>query len=456
VLRSVSDCSEVILQCLWHGMCKACSNIESGRAENVVDCLSDAGCKTKSSSVECRNSVSSVCSKAYENERLLQRHMKYSHDLPKQWFKCNECHRQFRCQSELKKHSLVHGGVENMYACEVCGRGFSEQLGLIGHMRSHAQKCTYACRYCRQMFDRTEARAEHEKVHVDAGEEMQFPDSATSSDPFACYVCGKSFATFRSLKRHVRYTHDPPKKWYKCDKCEKQYRFPSCLKAHSLVHVSSDARPHVCSVCNQGFVYRASLLEHTRSHTGERPFACRVCPKTFAQSGTRNTHEMVHYDVFPHICSECGMRFKLRGHLKIHMIRKHQDNRPHACLTCGKQFKMVSSLNLHRRRAHSTDFPYVCAECPSQFKDMHGLKRHVNAVHLGLKPWHCKVCNKAFTVQANLRTHTRVHTGEKPFVCDVCDMRFAHSGTHKLHLRTHSNVQMASLQSVQLWHVTDS
>jgi len=96
-------------------VCKACSNFESGRAENVVDCLSDAGCKTKSSSVECRNSVSSPCSKEYENEQLLQRHVKYRHDAPKQWFKCNECDRGFRFQLELKKHSLVHGGVENMY-----------------------------------------------------------------------------------------------------------------------------------------------------------------------------------------------------------------------------------------------------------------------------------------------------------------------------------------------------
>jgi len=402
----------------------------------------------------------SICHKGFENEWLLQRHVKYRHDPPKQWFKCDACDRQFRFQSELKRHSVVHGSVEDSkdtsYVCEVCGRGFPERLRLIGHMHTHDQKCTFECRYCRKMFGSTEARADHEKVHVDAGEEMLNPDPSTGSanDSFVCFVCGKVFTTFRSLKRHVRYTHDPPKQWYKCDRCDKQYRFPSYLKAHSLVHASRDARPHVCSVCSQGFVHRYSLLEHMRCHTGERPYACRVCEKTFAQIGTRNTHEMVHNSVFPHICSECGLRFKLRGHLTIHTIRKHQDSRPHACLTCGKRFKMAFSLKLHHRRAHSTECPYVCEECPSQFKDMHGLKRHINAVHLGLKPWHCKVCSKAFTVPENLRTHMRVHTGERPYVCDVCGMRFAHSGTHKSHLRTHSNAQMVSGQSVQLLPVT--
>lgn len=340
--------------------------------------------------------------------------------------------------------------------CEVCGRGFRERLALIGHMRSHTYKCTYTCCYCRKEFDSEDAQAEHEKVHIDAGEEIQYPDlsSTSTNDPFVCFVCGKGFATFRSLKRHVRYTHDPPKQWYKCDKCDKQYRFPCYLKTHSLVHVSSEARPHNCSMCSQGFMNRYSLLEHMRCHTGERPFACRVCNKTFAQTGTRNTHEMVHYSIFRHICSECGMRFKLRGHLTIHMIRKHQDSRPHTCCTCGKQFKMAHSLKLHHKHAHSTDCPYVCAECPSQFKNMHGLKRHVNAVHLGLKPWQCSVCNKAFTVPENLRTHMRVHTGERPYMCNVCGMRFAHSGTHKSHLKTHSNAEMSSAQSVQLVNLT--
>lgn len=341
--------------------------------------------------------------------------------------------------------------------CEVCGRRFSERLGLVGHMRSHAQKGTYECRYCRKVFERTDVRAEHEKVHVNDGEKLQNPDPAASvtDDPFVCFICGKRFTAFRSLKRHVRYIHDPPKQWYKCDQCDKQYRFPSYLKAHSLGHASRDARPHVCSVCNQGFVHRYSLLEHMRCHTGERPYACRVCEKTFAQIGTRNTHEMIHYSVFPHICSECGMRFKLRGHLTIHMVRRHQDSRPHACSTCGKRFKMAFSLKLHHRRAHTTDCPYVCAECPSQFKDMHGLKRHVNAVHLGLKPWHCSVCNRAFTVPENLRTHMRVHTGEQPYVCNVCGMRFAHSGTHKSHMRTHNNkAQLVSAQSGQLLHAS--
>jgi uncharacterized Zn-finger protein len=103
---------------------------------------------------------------------------------------------------------------------------------------------TIVCPQCPLKFDRPSHLEIHLRVH--SGER-----------PFACSEpgCGKSFAVKARYNAHVK------------------------LK-HSL------NRPHVCEVCDRGFVTAYQLEEHSNLHLAQKPYECPHCGKTFSLRGT--------------------------------------------------------------------------------------------------------------------------------------------------------------------------
>lgn len=67
-------------------------------------------------------------------------------------------------------------------------------------------------------------------------------------------------------------------------------------------------RPFTCEVCKNGYVSKASLKIHMRTHTNERPFVCDFCGKAFRQSGDLTSHKRLHGTEKPIECSVCQKR----------------------------------------------------------------------------------------------------------------------------------------------------
>ena len=64
-------------------------------------------------------------------------------------------------------------------------------------------------------------------------------------------------------------------------------RGASTMKAGNI---TASVRPFVCPSCLAGFSNRATLVRHTRVHTGQRPYRCPVCSRAFTQSGNLTRH----------------------------------------------------------------------------------------------------------------------------------------------------------------------
>ena len=108
-------------------------------------------------------------------------------------------------------------------------------------------------------------------------------------------------------------------KVYKCQECGKEFKRPSSLSTHKLIH--SDHKPYACSFCGKKFLRKSDMKKHTLMHTGVKPFKCKHCGKVFSQSSNMLTHMRRHTGIKPFPCKVCGRRFYRKVDVRRHTLR---------------------------------------------------------------------------------------------------------------------------------------
>ena len=98
---------------------------------------------------------------------------------------------------------------------------------------------------------------------------------------FICVECGKPFATFEYLEKHlVEHSEETP---FFCDYpgCQYKYKKRKNIQRHKKLHAEGFV-PYICNYqgCGQWFQRKQSLYKHNRSHYKKQNAAIK---KEFAQ-----------------------------------------------------------------------------------------------------------------------------------------------------------------------------
>ena len=129
------------------------------------------------------------------------------------------------------------------------------------------------------------------------------------------------------LRNHVSNMHLDNEKLFRCDICDKDFRFARKLKSHFFA-------------------------VHDR-----KKFKCQVCSKTFTMIANLKKHDLeVHAKLKPYECDKCCSTFKRKQHLESHIQiihnQQHYIHEVFNCDICEKHFSHQRSLVVHAKSAH--------------------------------------------------------------------------------------------------------
>uniref|UniRef100_A0A1A9WWQ6 C2H2-type domain-containing protein n=1 Tax=Glossina brevipalpis TaxID=37001 RepID=A0A1A9WWQ6_9MUSC len=354
----------------------------------------------------------------------------------------------------------------------------NKQNSAQSYEKEAVEKTDFTCAHCQQSCDSYDELLNHAFKC-----ELKKADALNNS--FCCDICGKTFATLRSLNVHKRVhkhtnllleSNDDSAVTMSnnaiCEICNTQFSSPKNLKLHMKIHnkratkTIQDALPagaqseygdlnlFYCEICNKSFDQNL-LAIHKNMHQNVLEYNCSKCNRQFDTLASYEMHTQMHAEnsagrktfskdsqatkqietgrtKFP--CQYCGREFP-RPYEKVKHERIHTGEKPYGCEVCGKTFRVSYSLTLHLR-THTDIRPYVCTVCNKRFKSQSVYVHHLNT-HETERPYKCDMCPKAFRTSVQLCGHKNSH--RKPFTCTECNRPFATLYAVKVHMKTHSN-----------------
>ncbi|KAM6130841.1 LOW QUALITY PROTEIN: zinc finger protein 770 [Pterocles gutturalis] len=210
----------------------------------------------------------------------------------------------------------------------------------------------------------------------------------------------------------------PKKKTCICDICCKQFKTPSKLARHYLIHTGQ--KPFECHVCHKTFRQLVHLERHQLTHN--LPFRCIVCHRDFKNFITFLKHQQLHNENYRNYTKQA------ENSLNSEQDRVTRGIFP--CSVCCTSFTTEERWMLHqcleadhRHGARRRKKTHACESCNKAFPSRSKLERHF-LIHTGQKPFKCSSCGKSFRQSTHLKIHQLTHTEERPFQCSFCQKGF--------------------------------
>ncbi|XP_066923143.1 zinc finger protein 665-like [Clytia hemisphaerica] len=306
---------------------------------------------------------------------------------------CNVCSKEFKTNSLLKKHSVLHGPPVH-YECQTCGKTFIRKTALKRHELCHQNDRPHKCHECGKGFKESSNLAKHVIIH--SGER-----------PHACDVCNARFRQLGHLLKHV--VIHKPEKPYKCTSCDKAFKRKEHLRDHMIIHTGDF--PFQCEFCDKKFRFKTNLKVHVMQHSGRKDFVCHICNKAFSGKASLTQHLVCHDPTHSFSCEVCQKRFSRKAHLKRHMD-VHRNEPKLVCVFCKESFPDRASYKTHLL-THTGSKPFFCSICEKRFGAKSYLQQHLLTHSNDGGTFECLECHKKFHTQEILDKHTQKHLKEK-------------------------------------------
>ncbi|GAB0088020.1 hypothetical protein DMENIID0001_023950 [Sergentomyia squamirostris] len=311
-------------------------------------------------------------------------------------YQCNECGVLVESPSKLARHTRIHvfdnqkvlhsSKIGKVFSCKNCGMAFLKTKQLRIHLLSGRCK--------RMPEDSTEitarssedaVKAPRKAVKVQIVKEDRNTSIPGDSHPqkFQCYICNEISDCLDILETHMKDAHgrvgDP---LFCCTRCSFTHESADEMIEHYRVSQTcgEEARSgekdnnFKCDICDKQFRYKSSLKNHSVCHTGLKPFECDICFKRFTRKGEIIVHKRLHYDLRPYTCQDCNMSFRKSSNLIRHRVI-HTGEANYQCHVCLRRFKWPTALKCHMN-SHTGEKPYKCKYCPKAYTSNSGLIKH--------------------------------------------------------------------------------
>ncbi|CAK1548679.1 unnamed protein product [Leptosia nina] len=252
-------------------------------------------------------------------------------------FICAYCAKEFKYESEKKRHELSH---TPQFECPECLKKFSFVSALRRHQKQHFRTGSVQCSECSRNFrDETLLKRHIKYAH---------------RETHNCTKCEAKFNSQQALLSHQKTHKSKSERRFHCshDGCEKTFNFAHHLKHHELTH--SSEKQHFCSSCGKGFIQLHHLKTHQKKHTPNSWLNCHIpgCLKIFTNEYALKRHLGTHknklviededdlsYDSELAMSPNC---FK-DGHMEFSQIDIKGDKKP---LELTKKYKLFDDLSL--------------------------------------------------------------------------------------------------------------